>query len=83
VLLRARDVDAMSAGEEKRWWCWTRLCDDANMMMMFFLWRRVSFFFAIFLSVCGRKDREREREKTQKGTKEEERERLERLIEAH
>jgi len=40
-------------------------------------------FFLQFFCLCGRKDREREREKTQKGTKEEERERLERLIEAH
>jgi len=65
VLLRARDVDAMSAGEEKRWWCWTRLCDDANMMMMFFLWRRGELFFCNFF-VCVAEKTEREREKTQK-----------------
>jgi len=64
----------MSAGEEKRWWCWTRLCDDANMMMMFFLWRRVSFFFAICLSVGEKRQRERERENAKRHERRGERE---------
>ena len=33
VPLRARDVDA--SAEEKRW-CWTRCCDDANMLVCVF-----------------------------------------------